>query len=72
MSEQPIPLYPRVRERTPDETECRLSFASILAIMLPDEVLLIINDQYPCREAQVRTLAALYNVNYSPPSLSTH
>lgn len=32
--------------------------------MLPDEILLTINDKYPGRETQVRSLVALYNVSH--------
>ncbi|KAJ9666134.1 hypothetical protein H2201_003812 [Coniosporium apollinis] len=36
--------------------------------MLPDELLTILNDQYPCRELQLRQLAALYAPSLPSPS----
>ncbi|KAF2097151.1 hypothetical protein NA57DRAFT_57751 [Rhizodiscina lignyota] len=41
--------------------------------MLPDEILATLNDRYPCRELQIRSLAALYHQEISsPPTLVIH
>ncbi|KAF1982164.1 hypothetical protein K402DRAFT_340860 [Aulographum hederae CBS 113979] len=42
--------------------------------MLPDELILAsVNEQYPCRELQIRQLSTLYNHAFpSPPSLVVH